>query len=73
MITGYNINLDHIKKKLVSVLTVAFAKKWEGGRFFFLNYIIFNALVLSPKLDLLAQYRYFSNIESKYCHNYTQL
>ena len=37
MITGYNINLDHIKKKLVSVLTVAFAKKWEGGRFFFLG------------------------------------
>jgi hypothetical protein len=46
-------------KKNSWLASLAFAKKWAGGRFFFKFLLIFNALVLGPKLDFLAQYRYF--------------
>jgi hypothetical protein len=56
--------LGHIKKNSW-LASLAFGKKWAGGRFFFKFLLIFNALVLGPKRDFLAQYRYFLYI-SKY-------
>jgi hypothetical protein len=48
-------------KKNSWLASLAFAKKWVGGRALFKKkfLLIFNALVLGPKLDFLAQYRYF--------------
>ena len=52
-------------KKNSWLASLAFAKKWvggwAGGRVLLKIKIllIFNALVLGPKLDFLAQYRYF--------------
>ena len=48
-----------LHKKNSWLASLAFAKKWAGGCFFFKFLLIFNALVLGPKLDFLAQYRYF--------------
>ena len=45
-------------KKNSWLASLAFAKKW-AGRLFFKFILLFNALVLGPKLDFLAQYRYF--------------
>ena len=56
--------LGHIKKNSW-LASLAFDKKWAGGRFFFKFLLIFNALILGPKRDFLAQYRYFLYI-SKY-------
>jgi hypothetical protein len=50
--------LGHIKKNRW-LTSLAFAKKWAGGRIFFKFLLIFNALVLGPELDFIAQYRYF--------------